>query len=579
MGYLSKLAFRRLFLRDYVRSGIGYLSARIPTRAARALGLDEPLKSWSAKLRFLAALPFGLLVLVVVRAVHLVMQAILSIWGFSVRQAIRPVHLHKRIVGLAAERLVADILGQEDSPEHDALIVELVDSVALDGMTLAALAGSLAKGGKLEMSRHVAETIVERLPDNLPALRQAGVETFLGGEYELAEFLWGEWHRRRETMQVLNGLVDFEPKLLGITWLIAIGHIAHLDTYFKWRELQGRRERVAFNVPPDFRIPNNDLLDRWQRYLGIRLSQARLPANEAHLELVQDEFWGLPVADGRFRMFSYAGAWVQSEWARQKRGPLLSLSQADHEKAAPILARLGVRRGAWYVCLHVREPGFHEAWHKKNPGTRNADIDTYADAAKAIIARGGFVIRMGDPTMKKLRPILGVIDYAHSSERSEFMDIYLSASCKFFIGTNSGLGLVPPVFGVPCALTNWSPIGLPQWYPNDLFIPKLCFAERLGRYLTFEEMFHSKAGWGQFANYFEREQIRVEDNAPEDLCELALEMLDREQGVLDYNERDTSMQSRYESIATRAGGYLGARIGSRFLRKYSQALLPTAPAH
>jgi putative glycosyltransferase (TIGR04372 family) len=142
------------------------------------------------------------------------------------------------------------------------------------------------------------------------------------------------------------------------------------------------------------------------------------------------------------------------------------------------------------------------------------------------------------------------------------------------VGTNSGLGLVPPVFGVPCALTNWSPIALPQWYPNDLFIPKLCFSEPLGRLLTFEEMFASQAGWGQFADYFVRERIRLIDNSPEDLRDLVEEMLERESGNLRESPEDAQRFESYRSLSLAAHSYAGARIGRRFLRKYAQ-LLPS----
>jgi putative glycosyltransferase (TIGR04372 family) len=224
------------------------------------------------------------------------------------------------------------------------------------------------------------------------------------------------------------------------------------------------------------------------------------------------------------------------------------------------------------VCLHVREPGFHKAWHKQHRGTRNADILTYSDAIRAVTERGGYIIRMGDQSMRPLQPTPNVIDYAHSGAKSEFMDVFLCATCKFFVGTNSGLGLIPPVFGVPCAMTNWSPIGLPQWYPNDLFIPKLCYSEPLARLLTFEEMFGSNVGWGQFADYFARERITVLDNSPEDLRDLVVEMLEREEGALRESAEDTALYATYLGIALASGSYAGARIGRRFLRKYRHLL-------
>src|SRR2546423_6561115 len=126
---------------------------------------------------------------------------------------------------------------------------------------------------------------------------------------------------------------------------------------------------------------------------------------------------------------------------------------------------------------------------------------------------------MGDSTMVPMPAMDGLIDYAHSNEKSAAVDVFLCAKARFFIGTNSGLGLVPPIFGVPCALTNWSPIALPQWYSKDRFIPKMIYSQRAGRLLSLNEMFDSPAGWQQFISYFDREGLQPVDNSPDEINE------------------------------------------------------------
>ncbi len=455
--------------------------------------------------------------------------------------------------------------------EYLADIVARLHPTSGDPVTLSCAVGLAAKCENVEVTAALARQLVRDHPDEIGLQQTAGILAFLAGDYATAEHVWDACNRRRDFLIRERRLDRLNIRILGPSWVIAIGHIAHLDIYFKWRELKGRREKLVLSVPVGFRIPNRDLLRRWEHLFLYRVPQD-LRLSFEDVETLQEEFWSLEGPDGRWRIYSHAGAWVQTEWEKQARKPLLSLSTDDRAHGREELARLGVREAAWYVCLHVRESGFHQAWHKHHPGTRNADITTYVEAIRAVTERGGYVIRMGDPSMRPLQPMLNVIDYARSDAKSEFMDIFLCASCRFFIGTNSGLGLVPPVFGVPCVLTNWSPIGLPQWYPNDLFIPKLCYSEPLGRLLTFEEMFGSQAGWGQFADYFERERIRVLDNTPEDLRDLVVEMLEREEGVLRESEEDAALYAAYRGIALASGSYAGARIGRQFLRKYAHLL-------
>ena len=233
----------------------------------------------------------------------------------------------------------------------------------------------------------------------------------------------------------------------------------------------------------------------------------------------------------------------------------------------------GLPMDAWFVVLHVREPGYHAAWHKHHPGTRNAEISTYESVIDFVLSKGGWVVRGGDPTMTKIPVRERVIDYATSARRSPEIDILLCAECTYFIGTNSGFSVVPPVFGKRCALTNWSPIGIPNWYLDDIYIPKLVRRTQDKRVLTFTEMYSSIAGWSQFERDFKKTRFTIEDNDPEDLLatvqELHAEIFDE---PVEVRPEDTARLQRFTEIALANGGYVGSRMSYRFLEKYEHLL-------
>ena len=436
---------------------------------------------------------------------------------------------------------------------------------------ISSTASLAVSAGELDRARSLFADLLRRFPEETAAHQQVGVRAFILGKYEIAEEFWTQATQLRERQVVARELDRYQVRLLGTSWVLAIGHIAHFDTYFKQAVLQKREGiKTYLSLHPWIRIPNRELLARWSDWIdmGTERDEPRLSSVES--ALLRDEFWSLPFPDGKSRMFSHAGAIVQRQWETERRPPLLSLSAGDRERGQSGLRQLGVPEGAWFVCLHVREPGFHLKWHQSHPGTRNADVMTYLPAAREIVARGGYVIRVGDPSMVHLPQEPGVVDYAHSEIRSEFMDVFLCAACKFFIGTNSGLGLVPPIFGVPCAMTNWSPIGLPQWYPKDIYIPKQLYSDRMGRTLTFEEMLFSKAGWVQFEDQLAMKGIRSIDNSPEELTDLVVEMIEREDGLEVLTEEDHKMQKIFNELVVGAGSYVGARIGTRYLRRHPE---------
>lgn len=482
--------------------------------------------------------------------------------------------LHRRLISHASYTLF-DRLRKAENPKQvlqNFLVCNSVRSFSADE-----LSGVLALALECR-DYNTADQCVEQLflsfPLEIQIQRGAAVRSFLQEEYDYADRIHSLLEENRENEFCSRGLDRYRFRYLGPSWFIAIGHIAHLDTLLKHRVLiDAPPANYLPIIPAQLKLPNAYFLDLWKPLLTPQegVSVPSLAIDD--VTILQDEFWSLRVSPHRTLNYFKAGAFVQRAWAAENRGPLLKLPEADAEQGWLVLEKLGVPVGSWFVCLHVRESGFHKGWHTINPGTRNADPATYRQAIDAVVARGGFVVRMGDKSMSPMAGIKGLIDYAHSDAKSEWMDIFLCAKCRFFIGTNSGLGLIPPIFGVPCAMTNWSPIAIPQWYPEDLFIPKLVRSIRENRILTFEEMFTTRAGWAQFEKYFKDNGLEVIDNSPEEIRDLVVEMLERLSGDIDYNGDDAVRLSHFEKQSQQFAGYVGSRMGRDFLRKYS-LLLP-----
>jgi putative glycosyltransferase (TIGR04372 family) len=174
--------------------------------------------------------------------------------------------------------------------------------------------------------------------------------------------------------------------------------------------------------------------------------------------------------------------------------------------------------------------------------------------------------------MKRLPPMERVIDFAHSELRTEWMDIFLLAGCRFFIGTASGPASVPPIYGVPCGLTNWVPIGHPLWYREVVWIPKLVRSRDKGRVLTLAEIYEAGIGRQQYARHLDERGLNAVDNSADDIAALALEMLERCEGRCAYREEDETLQRSFARISNSHGGYFGGRVGRDFLRNHPELL-------
>jgi len=405
--------------------------------------------------------------------------------------------------------------------------------------------------------------------------RNEAVQLFLKQKYNLAERLWAGIEKYRDSEIKKRGLDVIGVRFLSPHWFLAIGHVAHLDSYFK--NLKLNKNSVTKFIPPvsNQNNVNQYLLKLWDKnYFGENRDVIKnLNLSNFEQLLLQDDFWtNTYTSQNDVRMFNISSAAIQKKWKSENRKPILSLPDEDKEIGWKILNdQYQINRNQWFVCLHVRESGFHKSWHEKNPGTRNANINSYTLAVQEILNEGGVVIRLGDSTMQPILTMPGYFDYAHSSFKSDFMDIFLCAECKFFIGTNSGLSLVPPVFGKICALTNWSPIAIPQWYPDDFFIPKL-IKDSQENYLNFKTLFSSEAGWAQFDAFFKENNLTVVDNTDDEILGLVQEVLDIVEKTYIQTEEDVSLNAKFSTLRANYLDYEGSIIGSKFLKKYRNLL-------
>lgn len=345
-----------------------------------------------------------------------------------------------------------------------------------------------------------------------------------------------------------------------------IGHLAmEPDCYIKEGILGMRPPYVGIflaNRP----VANRHLLNYWKKYLRIVTSPVtcallspfllykRLQLDISHYAVAIDT--------------TVAYAAVETKWG--DRSPLLHLTEADKRRGQECLRKLGIPPDAWFVCLHSREGGYSphdEMIHSY----RNCDIRSYASAIKAIADKGGWCIRMGDASMSKLPAMKHLIDYAHSDLKHDWMDVFLCASCRFFLGSNSGLSWVSTVFGVPSALTNLVPVSVMPFGKMDIGIPKLHWSRDENRYLSFAEIFSSPIANYRFTGEYENAGIQVMENTEEDIRDLANEMLQLLDGTGFYTPEDESLQKRYKEFF-KPGHYSHgtcARVGRDFIRKYS----------
>jgi putative glycosyltransferase (TIGR04372 family) len=322
-------------------------------------------------------------------------------------------------------------------------------------------------------------------------------------------------------------------RLLPYEWVIQFGHIGLLDCYIKMARLGMYPDANYVVLAPGSKISNRAYLDYWEEYFTIVHEDDLIADLFPFQRAIGDNFMAYPGEGGMAEPWTRAAARAQIAWAEQGRAPLLSLTARDVQTGRASLAALGVPAGAWYVGLHVREGSYYGESSGGMSTHRNARIEDYFPAIKAITDRGGYVIRLGDSSMRRLPEMPRVVDYAHSRQKSPQTDIFLCASCRFIIGTTSGLTTAALSFGTPMLLVNCVSNDWQLWSADTDFIVKPIWDIRGKRTLSLAETYSQPIqGYLINALVMRRRGLEAVPNTPEDIENAVIYKLARVDGAI-----------------------------------------------
>lgn len=254
--------------------------------------------------------------------------------------------------------------------------------------------------------------------------------------------------------------------------------------------------------------------------------------------------------------------------------PHLSFTRKEEKQGLAKLREMGIPDGTDFICFANRDRAYLDGVplgrNFQAQNYRDSNIRNYIPAVEAMTRRGYFILRMGaivEEALTTTNPL--IIDYANKY-RSDFLDIFLGAKCRFFIVDTAGIHAIPKIFRRPIAYVNFIPLEYaPTWFPRDLFIPKKLRRQGAHRLMTFREILDS--GIGRFVETEEYEKLRIEtvENTPEEITALAVEMDERLKGTWQTTEEDEKLQHRFCSLFKQSelNSTFLSRIGTEFLRQ------------
>lgn len=356
--------------------------------------------------------------------------------------------------------------------------------------------------------------------------------------------------------KIFKRISDKGPVIVLTPFVSAIGNLAE-NIYFGL--LQARREGkkllilFPYELPWKLKFPiaNRELLsvdseyrwlsnDRWIVIFGRAALTFVYAPVRAFSRWCLDRYFGRPLPQAytmpaiglmtlwqpREDIEEFSWDIVRSyRWREQLSEYLpIRLPEASCRRAEAAKLKMGIPKDDWFVCLHVREGGFHNDYQAS--ACRNASIQNYIPGIKAIVDAGGWVVRLGDKAMTPLPVMQRVIDYPHTSFKNGLMDIYLIQECRYFMGMQSGLMDTALLFQKPHLITNmvsWL-FPYPQ-RPGDLGLLKHLYSHKRGRFLSVLEHFNEP--WEAQHLHSLGPDYVMHENTSEEIYDVVVEFLSR----------------------------------------------------
>ena len=266
-----------------------------------------------------------------------------------------------------------------------------------------------------------------------------------------------------------------------------------------------------------------------------------------------------------------------------KQDPVLYFTEEENKRGLQLLSELGIPVGSPWICIHNRDSAY---LNKTQCGSfihhdyRNFSVKSISAACEELANLGYYVLRMGSMVEEKLisnNP--QIIDYASSLLQSDFADVYLMGNCTAYIGSDSGIAILPLIFKRPVYFINQSATLLhimALYNPLPFLIKNLwCLEEK--RFLTISQMLEKGLFGASLSSDFIKRNLEVIENSSEDIVDFVLEIDMRIKGKWEPLISDNDLQKRFNQILQNAMfkkgiQYSNVRLGSSFLNRHQNIL-------
>lgn len=209
-----------------------------------------------------------------------------------------------------------------------------------------------------------------------------------------------------------------------------------------------------------------------------------------------------------------------------------------------------------FVLIYSRDQNYLSTLTEKNNELsfdhsefRNSDIENLKLTAQYLEKKGYYVFRFGKKMKSKISySSKKIIDYSFDYQ-SDYLDLFLSKNCEFFIGNASGAESIARMYNRPVLITNLIPIGV-ACNKDSLYFPifKKFFCNDKKNYISLNEIYEKNLFLEYEGKNYKKKNISLIENNEIEILEATKEFIKFLDNKYEENETNLEFKKKYMKI-------------------------------
>ena len=230
--------------------------------------------------------------------------------------------------------------------------------------------------------------------------------------------------------------------------------------------------------------------------------------------------------------------------------PYLSFTNEEIELGQELLIKLGVPRGAKWICIHNRDdvylkkkyPNFNWKYHYY----RDFSINSLIQAAESLTKKNIYIIRVGSSVKEPIRSNnKKIIDYSNSIYQSDFADIYLLANSIGYLGSDSGIHTVSLLFKKPNYIVNFpltELVNLTHYLKGPILFKRIKY-KKTKKLLSLKEILSQRKNFDS-KSFYSKNYIFI-DNTSNEIKDIAKDIMNFKNKKMNISQKDKKIQNKF----------------------------------